>query len=133
MHTGKVRPICGLEGFRLQNIYFLGDDADEKLREFSDDLLHDLAGNAMHCGCSTAMTLAVFTAIAWFSLQREKRDRNRLEGSEGDASESKYRRTLSDTHFKAKVAASSIAEALGGGSSGGSADGAGAGADSSCS
>ena len=130
MHTGKVRPICGLEGLRLQNIYFLGDDADEKLREFSDDLLHDLAGNAMHCGCSTAMTLAVFTAIAWFSLQREKRDRNRLEGSEGDASESKsdakskYRRTLSDTHFKAKVAASSIAEALGGGSSGGSADGA---------
>ena len=64
VHTGKVRPICGLEGFRLQNIYFLGDDADEKLREFSDDLLHDLAGNAMHCGCSTAMTLAVFTAIA---------------------------------------------------------------------
>ena len=134
VHTGKVRPICGLEGFRLQNIYFLGDDADEKLREFSDDLLHDLAGNAMHCGCSTAMTLAVFTAIAWFSLQREKREsRSKSDATATDAKSKYRRRTLSDSHFKAKVAALSIADALGGGSSGGSADGAGAGADSSCS
>jgi len=69
-HTGFCRTILGVEGLRLQNIWYSKHDA-VALREFDNKLLLDLAGNAFAVNSVATTVLALMVLIAKVSTASE--------------------------------------------------------------
>jgi site-specific DNA-cytosine methylase len=65
LHTGRGRPMLGVEGLRLQNIRF-NDDLEAEaqlLSRWSNEQLSDLAGNAFQGNCCVAAVVAMLAAV----------------------------------------------------------------------
>ena len=65
-HTGRCRRILGIEGLRLQNIWF----NEDKLMQYPNALLQSLAGNAFSTNCCGAALLALLASFATLCMAK---------------------------------------------------------------
>ena len=64
-NTSQNKHMHGLEARSFQGINYsiFGPDSNAQLLQYSSALLQDLAGNAFHIGCASAMLLSMFCSV----------------------------------------------------------------------
>lgn len=72
--TSRCRIMTGVEALTTQGIHY--NDFQDRLQLFSDRMLLDLAGNAFHCWCCTAATLATLRLLCEVQHRRRQRQRD---------------------------------------------------------